>query len=204
MLKNLFCSAMLIAVFYTGSAYASYLSDTVSNNDFATAISLDPYFTKNFDNNINDGFNNNISLTHLHASATGTANTVAGNFDYFSFNISQAGVTGFFDIDDGMPDLDSTLALFDANHNSIAFNDDGFILDAGSVHGFDSFMSYTFNNPGLYFIAVGESPVFPLQTGQTYTLHASLTAVPLPATAWLFGSALAGLIGVARRKIFPA
>ena len=34
----------------------------------------------------------------------------------------------------------------------------------------------------------------------TYTAWTDASAVPLPATAWLFGSALVGLVGLARRK----
>lgn len=36
--------------------------------------------------------------------------------------------------------------------------------------------------------------------GTPYTVHLSSTVVPVPAAAWLFGSGLVGLVGVARRK----
>ena len=46
-------------------------------------------------------------------------------------------------------------------------------------------------------------PGSPVATGQpvwNYWTNLSVTAVPVPATVWLFGSGLIGLIGIARRK----
>ena len=36
--------------------------------------------------------------------------------------------------------------------------------------------------------------------GTTDVVRLSVTAVPIPAAAWLFGSAILGLVGVARRR----
>lgn len=44
---------------------------------------------------------------------------------------------------------------------------------------------------------LGVTAIDPAMVGETF---ASATVVPLPAAAWLFGSALFGLIGIARRK----
>jgi len=37
-------------------------------------------------------------------------------------------------------------------------------------------------------------------TSSSYLVRDNISAVPVPAAAWLFGSGLIGLIGVARRK----
>jgi hypothetical protein len=40
-----------------------------------------------------------------------------------------------------------------------------------------------------------------LENGEHALMNVHLSAVPIPATAWLFGSGLIGLIGLARRKV---
>jgi hypothetical protein len=40
----------------------------------------------------------------------------------------------------------------------------------------------------------------PVPTGGDYVLNVSVSAVPIPAAAWLFGSGLIGLAGLKRRQ----
>jgi hypothetical protein len=57
--------------------------------------------------------------------------------------------------------------------------------------------------PGLYSLAFGGNPSFDLgQTGQ-HQFSATLTTspVPVPAAFWLFGSGIAGMVGLARRRM---
>jgi hypothetical protein len=42
--------------------------------------------------------------------------------------------------------------------------------------------------------------IMPASASATYATFTEVTAVPIPAAAWLFGSAMLGLVGVARRK----
>jgi len=46
---------------------------------------------------------------------------------------------------------------------------------------------------------VGAKSVY-IDTGHSYVFNITTTAVPVPAAAWLFGSGLLGLVGVARRR----
>lgn len=57
--------------------------------------------------------------------------------------------------------------------------------------------------PGLYSLALGGNPSFELgQTGQhAFVLSLDAAPVPLPAAFWLFGSGLAAMAGLARRKM---
>ena len=58
--------------------------------------------------------------------------------------------------------------------------------------------THTYANPGLYKVTldvVDESG----NQGQVWTT-ADISPVPVPAAAWLFGSGLLGLIGIARKK----
>ena len=57
--------------------------------------------------------------------------------------------------------------------------------------------------PGLYSLVYGGNPAFSLGQGNvSYAFSATLTTapVPVPAAAYLFGSGLIGLAGLARRK----
>ena len=58
-------------------------------------------------------------------------------------------------------------------------------------------------NNGLFFAYSGSVLDFEEYTAAsnvTWTIDATVSAVPVPAAAWLFGSGLLGLVGVARRK----
>ena len=70
-----------------------------------------------------------------------------------------------------------------------------FIANAGGDAVF-SLGASTSASIGGFFSAVSFSEQFPVFTGTTV----SVSAVPVPAAVWLFGSGLVGLIGVARRR----
>ncbi len=63
-------------------------------------------------------------------------------------------------------------------------------------------LNFTGLSAGTYYIMNGGSD-FNSTSGKTtggYKLTASVSAVPVPAAVWLFGSAITGLVGVSRRK----
>jgi hypothetical protein len=63
--------------------------------------------------------------------------------------------------------------------------------------------TYTFNNlaAGNYSLWIGGAGVGTTTTGgQTYVATLATAPVPVPGAVWLFGSAMAGLIGFGRRK----
>lgn len=50
-------------------------------------------------------------------------------------------------------------------------------------------------------VNAGESGTFTVSTASNAAAMSALTPVPVPAAVWLFGSAIAGLIGFSRRKV---
>ena len=83
------------------------------------------------------------------------------------------------------------------------------VANIGGTSGLDSGTGFTSRSkqyvlaPGLYSIALGGNPSFDLgQTGTLAFVATLATApVPVPAAIWLFGSGLAGLVGLARRRM---
>lgn len=115
------------------------------------------------------------SVPHITINGTGD-----GTYDYYSFDVTAAGVTGMFDIDGA--NFDTELFLYASDGTFLAGNDDaGF--DPGSTSFLDSFFTYTFNAPGTYILGVAEFPSFGSPGGITgdvptpggiYDLHISL------------------------------
>ncbi len=101
-------------------AQAVTVGEVESNDSFATAQSLDGLFDLTMNADI---FN---STTVPHATVLGT-NGSTRDVDYYSFSVSIAGSTGYFDIDCGFgcgDSFDTTLHLFDNLHNLLGLNDD--------------------------------------------------------------------------------
>ncbi|MDG4821791.1 DVUA0089 family protein [Asanoa sp. WMMD1127] len=84
-----------------------------------------------------------------HGSAAGDT----GDFDFYKLTITQVGETLRADIDTPVGLLDSMLALYDADGEEVAFNDDS--------GGFDSLLTYTFTEAGDYYLAVTGYNVLP-------------------------------------------
>ena len=69
-----------------------------------------------------------------------------------------------------------------------------------TASGTDSSITRTFSlGPGQYSLVFGGNPP-PGTAGAQVAYQATLSTVPVPAAVWLFGSGLAGLVGLARRK----
>jgi len=216
-LKSLIVCAALAGF---GSAQAAYISvnDATKNNVRTKAVSLNGHFDQVFDTNINDELGNNISTSALHASVKAVSQSNNNGRDWYSFTTETANVDAFFDIDFGMTDLDSWVKLFDSHGSLIAQNDDGGFRDSGSNSGWDSFLSATLTNPGLFYLSVGRynpnnGQETTLTKNQDYTLHVALrpfvtpvaqvvatAQTPVPAAVWLFGSGIAGLLGLCRKS----
>ncbi|MDA3868505.1 MAG: VPLPA-CTERM sorting domain-containing protein [Gammaproteobacteria bacterium] len=117
---------------------------------------------------------------------------------YFTGDNTLAITAGSFSFDQSM---DSAL------NASIAFND-GVMVDFnfGALFGING-APEEFDSAGLYVLADRSVTIGngnnKVTTDYLLAAHweaATLTAVPVPAAVWLFGSGLLGLAGVARRK----
>lgn len=135
--------------------------------------------------NINDNTGSDVSGTIDHITILGRGNDA---FDYFAFD----GVMGqrvILDIDTAT--FNSQIFLYRPDGTRIV-NDDGFVngvpiggrLDAGSDSTEDAFLERVLTQTGRYIIAVGRSTSTatsngltgtPLQSGDKYTLHVSLS-----------------------------
>jgi len=155
-----------------------------------------------------------------------TGNTVSGTYDDVSglLNVTIAldGTDGTFDLNGSLV-FDASGKLNDNSQLSLAFSDP---ISASALHLHDDELGF---QPGYVccgssdqdpnsFIASGSNQIMTLwganYGGGTFTgdygpnpprdlgmdLRLKLTAVPVPAAAWLFGSGLLGLAGVVRRK----
>jgi serralysin len=149
----------------SGTPFTKTASDI--NNTFATAISIDGGYHLGSNANIE----NSTTIPHTTINGQGS-----GDLDYYSFTITRPGQTITFDIDSTV-NLDAYLYLYDANQALIAENDDS-TLDIGSSIIQDSFLEYTFEAAGLYYILVNrwESGGFGTgpAVGTSYSLHVSL------------------------------
>lgn len=100
------------------------------------------------------------------------------SYDYFRISV-PAGSTYIFDVDYGRNaggSFDSYLALYDAQGNELDSDDDSRTSDGagGSVHGYDSYLVYTFDTGGDYVIRVGACcGSSPIPSHGTYKLQIS-------------------------------
>lgn len=219
---NKFCSLLLCsAVLGVGAAEAATVTvnNATGNGSAATALKLvDANFDKLFNANIGNASNTNISTSFFHASVNAVTTAGGNGHDWYTFDTYKAGVQAFFDIDGATASLNSFIKVYDATGvNVLASNNNNTMTDAGSASLRDSFLSYLFSIPGKYYVSVGNTNNGTNQTilkpGDNYTLHISLSdhtpvrpvvrtppPVPVPAAVWLFGSAMASLLGFGRRK----
>ena len=173
-------AALLIG---SGVALASSVSDVEPNDSIAGAQNIDGSFSLDFDPNIGSAYTN-TSESLPHATVNGTGN---GTKDYYSFTVSQAGDGVILDVDEGIfcdpegcPGFDSWIELYDSSGQSLANNDDESTEwgQGGSISGVDSFLEYTFETPGTYYVAVGTCCLSPVPNGVIYQLHVSIGELP--------------------------
>ena len=181
------------AAAFSQPSFASIVAESEPNDTQLTAQNLDPNFSMDADAEITN------STTMAHSSIRAASSDTA-SFDWYNFTVALGGTTGIFDIDHAMPNLDPWLSLFDSGGNLLFTQDDGGLTDPGSVHGFDSFFTYDFADPGTYFVRVGQF-CCDAPTSGSYILHVSLgpNGVPEPAT-WAMMLLGFGAAGVAMRR----
>lgn len=116
-----------------------------------------------------------------------------GDVDYFSFTGLQPGAQMKAQITNA--DFDTTLGLFDNAGNLISSSDD--IDDLNIL----SSLIATVDTTGAINLAVSGYPDTDFKLGSSSEFgqyQLALTAVPVPAAVWLFGSGLLGLVGFGR------
>jgi len=157
-----------------GQTGSNTVIETGPNNGLATAQPLDGLFAVVENPDIAE------SATLASVSITGSGD---GTADYFTFTVPDPGVTMRFDIDYGMNSggsFDPYLHLWNSAGIRIASNDDSYPVDPGSVHPYDSDLSYSFTEAGTYTISVGRYPGYsdpdnPVPPGGTYQLQITTT-----------------------------
>jgi hypothetical protein len=183
-------AAMVAGMLYAGVALAAPVSEDEPNNPISEAQNIDGAFTLDQDPDIGDT-TTNTSTTIPHATVEGTGDE---SVDYYSFEVTQAGARGIFDIDyawktefceQGEGNFDAWIELYDSEGQFLVHNDDNdpTFGQGGSVCGLDSYLEHTFATPGTYYIAVGRFPSLqPIPSGTSYKLQVSLEGHELAST----------------------
>lgn len=199
-----FAASALFAcgILSTSVAQAAYVNELESNDSFASAQNINPYFNLEFDADIGDVNGVNTSTTLAHASVRGTGDNT---YDFYTFTTSGSSDI-ILDIDYGMGDVDTFIAIWSASTGLLAQNDDFSPYETvgagGSNHRYDSFIQLTGMSADTYYVGVsrccqgagatGWNSGTEVPAGSDYTLHVSaVSAVPEPE------SVLLGLAGLA-------
>jgi Ca2+-binding RTX toxin-like protein len=172
-----------MVVVYAGAAWAASVSEVEPNDSRDQAQNIDgSSFSLDFDSNIgNAAINTSESVPH--ATINGTGNDTR---DYYSFTVSQAGDGVILDVDgafqcneEGCSGFDSYLLLFDSSGQRLAEDDDESPEwgQGGSTSYSDSYLEYTFQTPGTYYVIVS-SDIPQIPSGESYKLQVSLGDLP--------------------------
>jgi len=146
-----------MVVVYAGAAWAASVSEVEPNDSIAEAQNIDgSSFSLDSDPNIGDKFVNTSTIIP-HATINGTGSGTGENLtvDWYSFTVSQAGDGVILDVDDAS--FDSDVFLFDSSGQLLAELSDSQTDwgQGGSTSDRDSYLEYTFQTPGTYYVAVG-------------------------------------------------
>jgi serralysin len=169
----------------SGGAPDIIKAQSTANATIATAVNIDGGFDLLARPDVGN------ATTIPHATVAGRTH---GNVEYYAFTVG-ANTTVVIDIDGA--GFDSTLRIFNVSGTQLAANDDNNGDNGGDRT--DSFLSYTFQTAGTYYVqvaewATGSDSSFtskPPAAGLTYTLHVSVPGhAVVPAT--LVGSTIEG------------
>lgn len=180
-------AAMVAGMLYAGVALAAPVNEEEPNNPISEAQNIDGAFTLDQDPDIGDTTTNTSTIIP-HATVVGTGDD---SVDYYSFTVPTPGTRGIFDIDYALDcsdfpceGFDAWIELYDSNGNSLAAADDAPTEwgQGGSVHPYDSYLEYTFAEPGTYYIAVGSYPG--LQPVPAVGFDGAATSYKLQVSLW--------------------
>jgi Ca2+-binding RTX toxin-like protein len=173
LLFTVMAAALLVG---SGVALASSVSEVEPNDSIAGAQNIaDSSFSLDPDPNIGDTVVNTSTIIP-HATINGTGNDTV---DWYSFTVSQAGDGVILDVDGAVVcneqscnGFDSEVYLYDSSGQKLAVAVDSDTAgQGGSVYSTDSYLEYTFQTPGTYYVAVGSCcAVEPLPIPAVYGL----------------------------------
>jgi hypothetical protein len=186
LLNMVWAGALSALLGATGApAWATPVTNPGGNSSVATAFNLDGSFSLEFEANIESGDGTNESTTIPHV----TVNAVSevGQLHFYAFTVAGAGTFGIFDIDNAeINGLDSYITLYDTDGVTVlAENDDSPFDGPGdnvTPGTFNSFLTFSFPAPGVYFLEVAECCVEGFPLAAPYQLHVSLGATTPPST----------------------
>ncbi len=156
----------------------------------------------------NGGADENLTLSLWSINADSSFNAVLGSWDFtaahaanpYQLTLSTAGNTLL---------QQGVTYGFELSTSGISPSSAGILVNSGNPNQVNAYaycnLPFYCNTPSVN----PQNPLAPIDTGlagyggQQYTAAISIagvSAVPVPAAAWLFGSGLLGLIGIARRK----
>lgn len=171
-----------------GNSQASVISNVSGHTSVADALNVDESFSQEFDPLIESGPETNDSDKIPHV--TVVAEQESGEFHYYSFTVANAGDTGIFDTDWAeWNEIDTELVLLDTDGSTkLDSNNDSPFSGPGDTWAptWNSFLTYTFADPGVYYIRVGEGGDRPFSSGGEYTLHISIASVSQSPTFSLY------------------
>jgi Ca2+-binding RTX toxin-like protein len=193
LLFTLMAAALLVG---GGVALASSISEVEPNDKLVSPQNIDGSFSLDSDPNIGNLYINTSEIVP-HATVNGTGNNT---LDVYSFTVSQAGDGVIIDVDGALvcdvPNVgfcvgfDSRVDLVDSSAQLLAASTDSNTAwgQGGSVSTEDSYLEYTFQTPGTYYVVVGGEGldgglrVVPEVDGGgnsiSYQLHISLGELP--------------------------
>lgn len=149
--------------------------DIEPNNSIEQAQALNYGFNLNYSADIGDS-SSNTSQTIPHVTVIGTGDD---SHDYYKIRVSSVPTRVILDIDNaysGTGFFDSYLRVYDAGGSLVTSNDDSWTSNGqgGSQSSLDSYLDYTFNTTGEYFIKVSRYSHNAIPSGGKYILHVSM------------------------------
>lgn len=201
-MRPLALSTALAALAFGAPAVSAAPILSTSQGAFATAQSVNGFFTLDASTNVQDS----TTIAHVEISQAGRP---SDGYDFYFF--SHAGGTVHLDID-GPTNFDTEIGIWTAGGTLVSNNDDNFPLDLGSSTLLNSALFNLNLAAGDYVVGVSRfNSVFQsgapyitglfsmVPQGGTYTLNISATPVPEPVTLTLLGIGIVGVGGLGRR-----
>jgi hypothetical protein len=144
--------------------------DTEPNNSFEQAQSLSGLYRLFYSPDIGDRTTNTSEIIP-HVTIIGSGD---GTRDYYKIEITSAPTLVIMDMD--YTNFDTYLRLYSSNGTWIAANDDNYISfgQGGSNSYYDSYLEYTIETNGTYYLKVSQYNDQSIYSGSKYVLQISL------------------------------